>query len=207
YGADVPLARPAPGFPSARHYNASVYDRTALLLRTLAGAFGGGVVDDALARYARAQRFRHPGPDELLDAFGEAGGPDLREALRVGLFERGRLDVAVAELGARPDEGGGARGRAVIVRRGELALPVRVRFFFDDGHVEDRTWAGQGAWAAWDVEGPSALRAAVVDPDGALWLDENWANNARSLAPQADAPRVRERAAYWLGLLALALAP
>ncbi|MCU0681088.1 MAG: M1 family metallopeptidase, partial [Polyangiaceae bacterium] len=209
-GADVPIASPAPGFPSARHYNATVYDRGALLLRTLAAAFGAGVVDDALARYVRSQRFRHPGPDNLLDAFGEAGGPDLREALRVGLFERGRIDVAVRELSSRPAEHAGAWGmqsRAVIVRRGELVLPVRVRFFFDDGSVEERSWAGQGAWVSWDIDGPSALRAVVVDPDGALWLDENWSNNARSIAPPTNAPRVWERAAYWFGLLALALAP
>ncbi|HEU4404940.1 MAG TPA: M1 family metallopeptidase [Polyangiaceae bacterium] len=207
-GRDVPLASPATGFPSARHYGTVVYERGALLLRTLAGAFGADVVDGALGRYAREQRFRHPGPAELLAAFGEAGGPDLREALRAGLFERGWLDVAVTDLSSRPGEGPrGTRSRAVVVRRGNLALPLRVRFFFDDGTVEDRAWAGQGTFAAWDIDGPSALRAVVADPEGALWLDENWANNARSLEPQTNAPRVWERAAYWLGLLGVALAP
>lgn len=207
-GRDLPLASPAPGFPSARHYGTVIYDRGALLLRTLAGAFGPSVVDAALGRYARSQRFGHPNVGDLLDAFGEIGGPDLREALRVGLYERGSIDVAVSEVSSRPGEGPfGTRSRAVVVRRGNLVLPVRVRFFFEDGAVEDRTWSGEGAFVAWEVDGPSSLRSVVVDPDGVLWLDENWANNARSVEPQTSAPRVWERAAYWLGLLSLALAP
>ena len=226
-GRDEAIATAAPAFPTAHHYGSLVYARTASLLRTLGGAFGRDVVDRGLGSYTRRQRFAHPQPSDLLDAFGDAGGPDLREALRVGLFERGWVDYAVEQISAAPQTrpGGifdGPSGRetiatgtgtgtftgvAVVVRRGTLALPVDIDLHFADGTKLRQSWSGRERWIRYTVTGPAELVRVVVDPDERLELDERWDNNARAVRPTTTAWRVWERLAYLLSVAAVVLSP
>jgi hypothetical protein len=226
-GLDDAIARPSPQFASARHYARLAYSRTATLLRSLGGAFGRDTVDRALARYARAYRFAHPDPRHLLAAFEDVGGPALREALRVGLYDRGWVDYTVTEVASnkhaspggvfdRPSgretvsgvpEAGRFDGWALIVRRGSLRLPVDIELSFEDGSTRRVRWDGQGEWVRVACSGPSELRSAVVDPDGLIEIDERFSNNAGSRAPSRRAPRALERLSYALGLLTYWVSP
>jgi hypothetical protein len=216
YGRDATVAMAAEGFPTAWQYSALVYWRTATLLRTIDGALGGGVVDRALGRYARAYRFRHPDARHLLDAFEQAGGAQARDALRVGLFERGWVDFAVVDMGTAKhasalgvfDRDGGREtvtsatatgdhdGWAVIARRGTIELPVDVALSFRDGSRRTVRWDGRGDWARIEWSHAPELERVTVDPDRRIALDEHHANDARAVAPSRFGWRTAERAAY-----------
>ena len=224
---DDVIARGAAEFPSWNAYAKTVYSRTATLLQSLGGAFGRDVVERALGRYARAYRFQHPDARHLLAAFADVGGDDLREALRAGLFDRGWVDFAVSDvysakhtsaLGvfdrstgretvARRSEEDGYDGWALVVRRGNLVLPVDVDLLLSDGSTTRTHWNGVGEWTRITYQGPLELVGAIVDPEGKLPIDDDFANNARSLDPSFIAYRTWERSAYLLALVSLATAP
>lgn len=225
-GHDDVVARDAGTFATGRHYGRLVYSRTAALLLSLRGAYGPEVVDRALARYMRAYRWKHPDPRHLLAAFGDVGGDAVQENLRRGLYERGWVDYAVSDLSSLPrteakgvfDRNGrrevktgsvslgGYDSEVLLVRRGTLALPVKVELGFADGSRTRFVWSAEDAWAKHRVESKSELVWAVVDPDHEIVLDERFDNNAVSARPRSFAPSVWERVTY-LGALAALLAP
>ena len=226
-GLDTALGAPADSFPTASHYGALVYWRTSTLLRAIDGAFGPGMVDRALARYARAYRFGHPDVRHLLDAFEQAGGPRAREALATGLFERGWVDYAVVDLGsarhASPlgvfDRLGGREtitattstgdydGWALVVRRGSLKLPVDVELTFRDGTRRTVRWDGQSDWVRVAWSRAPEIAGVAVDPSRLVAIDERHSNDARALVPSWFGRAAAERASYLLGLASFLAAP
>jgi hypothetical protein len=193
---DEPIAQPASAFSSGGSYGRLVYARTAAVLETLARVYGRDAVARALALYARRQRFRHPGPDELLAAFAETMGDGPAQTLRAALFERGWVDYAVDGVG--PES---ADGSVLVRRRGTLSFPVEIDLSMADGTTHHEHWDGVGDSIRIPWHGPPALRAVVVDPDDRIAIDENLENN-RAAAPGDGqrAWRVFERAIYWMQL-------
>ncbi len=221
-GADEPIAQGAADFFSFRSLGAIVYSRTATLLSTLERVYGQEPFSLALGDYARAARFRHPEPSDLLAAvrgrLGEAAARNLERAL----FERASVDYLVRDVQNAPadpragvfDEGSGRRtvprqevrparryaGRAVVLRHGELELPVEIELGFESGKTERRRWDGQGTRYVVDYEGPEKLVRVRVDPERRVLLDDDLGNNALATAPQGT-PRVLERLLYVSQLL------
>jgi hypothetical protein len=101
-GHNGPISQPAAGFVEGTDYLGLVYGRPAALLATLAGVYGEDLVRRAVGRYARENRFRHPGPEALLDAVRKEVGDGAAEALRAGIFERAWVDYTVAAFDAWP---------------------------------------------------------------------------------------------------------
>jgi Peptidase family M1 domain len=74
---------------SERSLGAAIYARPALVLARIAELVGRPQLTAAVSRYARAQRFRHPAPEQLFAAFDATLGPEygsrgLRKALDAG---------------------------------------------------------------------------------------------------------------------------
>ena len=225
--SDEIVAQPAPAFPSARHYGGLVYARTAELLRSLAASYGAEHVDGALARYARRNRFGHPGPPELLAAFRDEGDPWLEGALRAGLYERGEVDFVASELsvtsqstpggifdkatGRETIAAGSTTGRfvgsALVVRRGPVAMPVPITLTFADGTTRRLSWDGRGRWARVTATSTSPLMSLEIDPERRIEIDVDFANNAVRVDPPRIAPRVFERTWYALALAAFGFGP
>lgn len=224
-GHDLAIAHAAGDYPVASHYGRLVYFRTSTLLTTLRRTHGPAV-DEALARYARAYRFHHPGPQHLIAAFREVE-PAMADALAEGLFRRGWIDVAVLGFeGSKARSAGGLFdgptgrttqaaaeqpdrfvGWAVVARRGTLRLPVEIKLRFADGSERRERWDGQGEWVRVEVESASELVGVEADPEHKLLLDEDFSNNALAARPQRLAASVLERASFWGGLLGHLLSP
>jgi hypothetical protein len=228
---DEPIAQPASAFSSGGNYGRLVYSRTAAVLETLARVHGRDAVARAIGLYARRQRFRHPGPDDFVAAFAEAIGDDAATTLRAALFERGWVDYAVdgvtsdrahAPAGAfdrgaervtvgdgEAAPGGDAwEGSVLVRRRGTLTFPVDVDLVLDDGTTRRRHWDGAGDSIRIPWQGATSLRAAVVDPEDRIAIDENLENN-RAAAPDRSvhAWGVFERVTYWMQLALDAVSP
>jgi len=70
---------------NARTLASAVYARPAVVLEQLADRRGRPQLTAALSRYARAQRFRHPAPSDLWNAFETSLGPGWGRVLRRAL--------------------------------------------------------------------------------------------------------------------------
>lgn len=192
----APIAGPASSFPTGSDYARLVYYRTATLLRTLDRVYPG-VTTRALAAYARRQRFEHPGPNELIAAFAEAGGARPAEALRAALFDRASIDVTVEPFDRATHE--------VVVRRdGDLALPVDIDVTDVNGTTRRITWDGVGRSTTVRSELPIA--SVLADPDGKLLLDEDLLDDGFAL-DQPLAPRTLFASAFAAGVLASGVLP
>jgi hypothetical protein len=90
---------------------------------------------------------------------------------------------AKAPKGAAPP----ASYRTVVVLRrygeaqvgGDARIQVVVRF--KDGSTETRAWDGQARWARLEFLKPVEAESAQIDPQGTWLIDENLANNSRTL--------------------------
>lgn len=227
---DGQIAQPAAAFTTGRLYSALVYQRTAAVLETLRRVYGEAAMRRSLGGYARAFRFQHPGPEDLIASFASGAGGDAAAMLRRALFEKGWVDYAVVEVvsqsssrprgifdrGGRretvkdaPRVGGESEGWALVERRGTLSFPVDVELRLASGERVRVPWDGRASSVRIPYHGASPLRAAVVDPDHAVLLDDDLTNNHASVADAeaAGAPRTLERATYWAELVVQGLAP
>jgi hypothetical protein len=182
----------------------------------------------ALGRYARKYRFLHPTPEDLLSTFGEVLGPKAVATMRTALFDKGWVDYVVASVQSsrihdaagvfdhdgkretiREAEGGAYQGSVLLFRRGTLSYPVNVELTLEDGSTQRLHWDGDGESVRLPYSGSSRLRAAVVDPDNRVLLDQSRTNNfaAAPGSPLAGAPRTTERLVYWAELLLQGLLP
>ncbi len=227
---DQPVAQPAPAFDTGSAYGDLVYARTGAIVETLRRVYGDAKVSTALGRYARKNRFQHPTPDDLVAAFSEVLGEGPSRTMRAALFDKGWVDYAILGIQdqrSSPPAGifdrdgkretlpegktgdGSFDGWVLVARRGTLSFPVDVELSLADGTATRLRWEGDGDSVRLPYHGKVALRAAVVDPDHAVLLDDNLANNHATvpLEHTAGAPRTFERGLYWAELLLSALSP
>ncbi|EYF02042.1 M1 family metallopeptidase [Chondromyces apiculatus] len=221
-GPDGPLDQPTPAFMSGAEYGNQVYSRASTLLATLGRVYGDDHLRAALGHYARAHRFAHPTPDDLLASVRRTLGDTAAEALHAGL--RGaRVDYAVTEIqpdapdplpatapsppAASPPDPPAYRALVLVRRRGDLVLPVDIDLYAADGTIQRVRWDARERAARIPYAGNAPLVAAIVDPDFRVLLDEDLTNNAHHLDPARLAPRVLERATFAAGAALWAIAP
>lgn len=202
-GKDDVVAKPAREFTSFGSMGGLVYQRTATILDTLGRVYGRAELGQALGRYARYYRFRHPGPPHLIAAIREVLGDRAADNLEHALFERGSVDYVARALQSVPEtepsgwfERDGGRvslepstapesiwlSRAVVTRHGGLKFPVDVELGFEDGSRVRKHWTGEGATRVFEHRSPSRLVSLNVDPERHVTLDDNLLNNAATKA-------------------------
>lgn len=224
------IAQPAHAFVTGNTYASLIYSRTATILDTLRRIYGDERMQRAVGTYARRFRFKHPVPGDLIDTFARELDADAAELLRTSLFDKGWVDFKVEAISSRVvhasaglfDIGGkrervptnretaGSYGGSVLVlRRGTLQVPVEIELVSEDGARTRVAWDGKADSTRIPYSGSSALRAAIVDPDRRVTLDEDPTNNFATTPGQESggAPRTLERASYWSTLILGAIAP
>lgn len=150
-------AVPAPLSPvhefETEAYYRTIYVYVPLMLETVARTWGRERLLRALGSYARAQRFAHPGPDALRDAFRAEYGPwFVREVLDPALT---RGCTARTQLGSVESDCSHGTCEAVVVARRLGCLPVPLEVV-----VSTRAGVTRHSW-------PGAMRELrlPVDPD------------------------------------------
>src|SRR5690606_14749566 len=200
-GLDESIGKPASDFASFGSLGALVYQRAATVLDTLGRVYGRDELSQALGRYARYYRFRHPTPAHLVAALGESLGAQAAENFEKAIFDRGFVDYVVRGLDSvakqapagvferlsgreRLSETSGVDpspsfwNRAVIARHGNLQFPVEIELTFADGSRLRRHWNGEGSLHIVQLEAASRLVSVQVDPEYQVRLDSNLLNNA-----------------------------
>jgi hypothetical protein len=232
FGHDEKVAQGAGVFATGNAYGALVYSRTATILETLARVYGKPRMDRALGVYARRFRFQHPTPADLIATISAELGANAAEILRASLFDKAWVDYAVTQISSHPahvaaglfDRDGKREtvaaddkrdipnrfdGWVLVVRRGTLRLPVEIELVAEDGTRSRVPWDGEAESIRVPYSGASPLRAAVVDPDDRVLLDEHPDDNFATAAGRtsAGAPRTLERATFWAETILGGLVP
>jgi hypothetical protein len=200
-GQDDVIATSAPDFHSGYTYGRLVYSRAALVLETLDRVHGGRL-QHALGRYARRYRFTHPGPDHLVGSVRDVLGDPAAEFLRTCLYDRGWIDVAIQDLTCAE-----RTCTLVVVRRGNLEVPVDVRWIHGDGSETTSVWNAREASASLKLESTSSVVGAILDPDHKILIDEDFSNNAIRRDAQPRAWRTRGVLTFLASLVFFAGSP
>lgn len=198
-------------YPNFQTYRMHTYRLTALSLESYRRAAGEKALFRALRRYVEAFRYRHPHPDDFIDAADEvmqrmrqegeidpvsiAAHINPRRYFHQLWSTPGWVDFSVEEVdcvpaaGAdRPDPGDGSPSdcRVLIRRRGPWRLPVVVELNFADGGSERVLWEGDRTWERFETSAEPALESVVVDPDRVWVIDVDLTNNQWSRSRRSE---------------------
>ena len=227
---DERLAQPAYAFDTGNAYGSLVYSRTAAILETLHRVYGDAAMQRAMGAYAHRFRFKHPVPQDLIATFQREMGNEAGEILRATLFDKGWVDYKIEAMSSnvvRAPAGlfdvGGKRetvpadretagkysGWVLVVKRGTLTIPVDIELISEDGTKVRAAWDGTSDSIRVPFAGTSPLRAAIIDPDRKILLDQDPENDFATAPGHAGggAPRTLERATYWSQLVMGAIGP
>jgi hypothetical protein len=174
-----------------------------------------------LRTYARRFRFAHPTTADFVATVNEVTGRDWQWFFDQTFYSSASCDYAVevearpartpagwlegkdGKLAYRPSAASPARGaegsRVMIVRHGEVTLPVELRVELDNGRVVNESWDGRDRWKRFEY--PAKVVRAVVDPDRKLAIDVDPVNNewiARHEPAARASTKWAERFLLWL---------
>ncbi|HPR63174.1 MAG TPA: M1 family metallopeptidase [Thermoanaerobaculia bacterium] len=155
-------------------YRANAYNRPAMALRTLENLAGEEVMIDILSTYAQRYAFSHPAPEDFIRIVGEKAGNSWARLFRTLVSSRNGFDLRVEDL--KPTE-------ALIVRTGDITLPVDITFTLSDGRRIKKRWNGQARWIRYRLNSDATFHSVEIDPDGILFLDDNPLNNSQRFRP------------------------
>jgi hypothetical protein len=209
-------------------YSTNSYARPAVALRSLIGIVGRDKFLLGMRRYAEEWRYAHPTPQNFFDTFCAGAGVDVhwyfadvfrgtgtvdwsvrveqaREARPKGLFQ-GEPTGGFTERTAEAQETPWV-AQVMLVRSGELCLPLTYELRFDDGSRERGEWSRaeqqRSKWHEFELRGQRKLVSVVLDPDRLCYLDRDMSDNAWfDERDERPALRWSERVfSYWLHAL------
>ncbi len=179
---------PPPGSPahafSDRELGRTVYARTAVVLETVRRVWGPDRFERALGTYAREQRFRHPRPEHLFDAFDRTYWPGFSErVLAPALLEGADADMRMVSLATR------RRGEEWVAeveaqRVGAVPVPTSVELRDEAGERVRVRWPGDARRLRTTHAGERRVVAARLDPDGHVLLDPRVIDDAERVRPE-----------------------
>ncbi len=188
-------------------YGANSYSKGSLMLRTLKRFMGEVSFNKMMKAYSKRFWFKHPRPRDFYGVVSEFAGQDMSWFLDQFVYGSGKLDYAVGRITSRRlkrprgwfdgkyEEGDWSERNnimfesEVIVRRlGEVKIPVEVLVIFEDREEFRETWDGEYRWHKYTYIQPARIKAAIVDPDFKLVLDQNRTNNSKTRKANSLAP-------------------
>ncbi|MGC8764202.1 MAG: M1 family metallopeptidase [Acidobacteriota bacterium] len=201
-----PVVRYSFRYAGNHSYSVITYDKSTLVLRTLEHRLGREKMDAVMRAYFSRVRFTHPTTEDFLRIVSEEAGEDLRPFLSPLLFGTGTVDFSVLsvrnrkvsppkgyDLSKEPpalypkaapekksqgkEDGGRWSSEVMVLREGQLILPVTVRVHFADGTKRDLFWDGGGRRKTFSFPGGPKVVKVEVDPEGKVPLDLNRFNN------------------------------
>lgn len=185
-------------------YGPIQYNKTAVWLRTLEGLMGQSCFDEAMKHYFETWKFKHPGPDDFIQAFKTVSEtcPEINQDLDLDHFFDQAIkgtemcDYSVAQISNDPilkDEGylenyedcitptgsksKGLKSSYVLHRLGEVILPVEILVSFEDSTSVLDFWDGKSRSFEKEYINHSKIVAVQIDPKYKIPLDHNYLNN------------------------------
>ena len=184
-------------------YRTNSYYRPAVVLRSLEGLVERDHFLRGMRHYAETWRYKHPTPDDFFAAFNAGAEVDVSWYFDELFRGTGTVDWSVSvshkdvkkpaglfqdESGmwvADPDREkpgvGSTNGEVMLMREGELCLPVLVRVTFADDSEQDFVWTREeqqaNRWKRLEFPGTKRIVSAVMDPERDWYIDTDMSNN------------------------------
>ena len=181
---------PAPGLPAydydAADYGRAVYGRTALLLETIRRTWGDAKLRRTLHDYATRERFGHPRPSDLYDAFDRTYGSGFSDAVLRPVIEGAAVGGLKLDSVDETRHGAGWRVTVRASRTGALSLPTQVTVTHPHGPPSELAWPQSARTFEHTFVGERATHVAV-DAQREDLLDPSRLDNAWSATP-SDVP-------------------
>ena len=171
--------------------------RTSLALQTLERYIGWPALQQGLVAY----RARFPGgggsPEALQTILDEQGGRDLSAFFGAAFTPDTIFDYGVEQASTMPlaDK---HKVTVALRRYGGGLFPVSYDLRFADGTIIHEVWRDAMPSIALEYTAASPLTSVQVDPDYALLLDADRANNFRALTPSPLANPIVRGLASWM---------
>jgi len=201
----LPITLPAAQYYSPGTYSATVYNKGAVILRTMFAQMRPGDENDFWCRYFERYRFAVP---TLADFIGLASeyppfvGTTIVSEL---LHSTKSVDYVVEQISNEPlkDQGaqkdsltdtapppGNVRSTINYAMYNPIDLPVTLRLSFTDGSHRDTLLAPREGQAKLTITGDKPLVSAVLDPEYRFGLDRDLLNNSLSLTSNSSSLRL-----------------
>lgn len=124
-----------------------------------------------------------------------------------GVFDEGgkKMEVTAEQARKAADNVKEKQYRSVVkVRRfGEAVLggdvKLEIKFVFENGSEEIRTWDGKSRWTKFEFIRPAKIKHARVDPHNRFFIDANITNNSMKRKPDTTAAkRWTNKLHFWI---------
>jgi hypothetical protein len=181
YNVDVPIETPADRI-DPRKLGFTEYTKTSVGLQLLRQEIlGPEAFDDAFRTYIKYWAFKHPTPADFYRTMENVGGRRLDWFWREWFIEDAHFDQAIDSV-ATSSSSAGEHVTVIYGNRARGVLPIRARFTFSDGSVQDIVYPAE-VWSTntvkyrrdYDFTGKT-LKRIDLDPDHRL-VDVDRSNN------------------------------
>ena len=201
----MPITLPAEQYFSMPEYSATVYNKGAVILRTIFAQMQPG--DEYLfwRRYFDRYRFKRPSETDFINLISEyppfVGNAVVADLLHTTMS----IDYVVEEIANEPlsevapgaDSSGNdieskssVRATVLYAMYNPIALPVTLRLTFADGTTRDTLISPREGQAKIAFTGVQPLISAALDPDHRFGLDKNLLNNSLTLTGNGSSLRL-----------------
>ncbi|MES2179419.1 MAG: M1 family metallopeptidase [Gemmatimonadota bacterium] len=154
---------------------------------------GPAAFDDAFRTYIQRWAFKHPTPADFYRTMEDAGGKRLDYFWREWFRMNPHFDQAIDTVVTSAAPNGGQTATVVYANRARGVLPIRARFTFSDGSVENYDYPAE-VWSTNTVRymrrytfTGKTLRRIELDPDNRL-IDIDRSNNSWGATPAGPRP-------------------
>lgn len=158
-------------------YRLNVYQKAALVVRTLRFAAGDDEFDQILHKYYDTWQFKHVNEARFRAVCEDVAKRDLSRQFEQWLHTKKTVDYELSRVRTKP----GANGvvtEVEIKRLGELYCPIEVHFTLPDGSVEKRRFDARDRTLKQRFELPAAPVRTEINPDNEI-MDIDLSNNVK----------------------------
>jgi hypothetical protein len=103
---------------------------------------------------------------------------NIQLAGNVGTYDKGGTKIVKLNADSEAEK---YRSKIIILRNGEIVLPVEVLIEFENGTKIKKYWNGKNRTKEFIFEGNSKIVKAVVDPERKILADSNYLNNSKQI--------------------------
>jgi hypothetical protein len=173
---DEPVLQPSWAYHDMLAYVAAPYNKGSWTMEMLRGMVGEKRFDQLMRTYCEQYRFRHPSTEDFVRLAEDETGEWLAPFFYQWLNTTKTCDYAIGSVTVE-ETSKGYLTRVLVVRKGEIEVPVEVVAYTDDGEELKGWWYGREDSTNTFVFGSKGkVRSVVIDAEHRYLDIDRWNN-------------------------------